>query len=599
MNSYFKSQSFIIYIILLFIVLLFFLNPLFTERANAEDLAPPIITIVSPENNTLLNTNNVLISGKVSDDVTLPELIKLEVQDSNNTVINTLVPIASTGEWTYEVSNLTNGDYTFFIKATDEAGKTDTKSVTFSVNLSRPFVLPNVFPAMDQTHVPLDTSIRVTLSDDQLIKIIRVPDPIFVFTNEGSVIGSSTFDSISQMVTFTPAAALLPNKKYFVSVNPAITDDAGNKIFPRYWSFTTASIPEIEDPHGNYTHNVNTCVNCHGTHVSKGSKLENEKYAKPNTDNYCMACHDGTAAPMPENMDKAHKHNFNLDPELAQKSGTCTGCHNPHLTWSESNPNMFKDHWTYDHPNSTNETHDTMDILCEKCHDRVTTYKKDAAQVQYNVFQYRKSTTASGLKDDFALCLRCHDGSKAKTNIIQFYDENIVSGHTLTAIDGSPLAGQIPCAECHDTHGSNNVKLLRDKLGHENRMDFSEATGDWDAAKERSFCTKCHNGTTAIYGVTARFTIATPGHEASNLEACSKCHGGTSQSFLEAAHAPKRAHLDTGTISTSEQATDSGNSIATDPTSGNTTESTNDSGAETPIVPSTDSISETPTEPSP
>jgi hypothetical protein len=127
-------------------------------------------------------------------------------------------------------------------------------------------------------------------------------------------------------------------------------------------------------------------------------------------------------------------------------------------------------------------------------------------------------------------------------------------------------------------------------------MDFSEATGDWDAAKERSFCTKCHNGSTAIYGVTARFTIATPGHEASNLESCSKCHGGTSQSFLEAAHAPKRAHLDTGTISTIEQATDSGNSI--DTTSGNTTESTNDLGADTPIVPSTDSISETPTEPS-
>ena len=559
---------------LLFIVLLSFLNPLLTERVSAEDLAPPVVSIMTPENNSIVNTNTVLISGKVSDDVTQPELIKVEILDSTNTVIDTLTPLTGTGDWSYEATNLTNGDYTYFIKATDEAGKTDTKSVTFSVNLSRPFVLPNVFPEMDKTHVSLDTSIRITLSDDQLIKIMNVTDPIFVYGSDGTtVLGNSSFDSTTQMVTFTPATALASNKKYFVSVNPAITDGAGNKIYPRQWSFTTASVPEMEDPHGNYTHNVNTCVDCHGTHVSKGSKLENGKYAKPNTDNYCMACHDGTAAPMPENMDKAHQHNFNVDPELATKSGTCTSCHNPHLTWSDSNPNMLKDHWTYDHPNSTNETHDTMDILCEKCHDRVTTLKKDAAGVQYNVFPYRKSTTASGLKGDFALCLRCHDGTKATTNISQFYEADVPSGHKITAVDGSPLSGQIPCAECHDTHGSNNIKILKEKLGHENPMNFSEAAGEWDAAKERNFCTKCHNGNTAVYGVTARFTETTAGHEISSLDACSKCHGGTSQSFLEAAHAPKKAVPPAETTGTTES--------TTDPVSGTTTESTTDSGTGT------------------
>ena len=593
-----KLQQLLIYMILLFIVLILFLNPLFSAKVNAEDLAPPLITITSPIDNPIINTNSVTISGSVSDDVTLSELIKVDVLASTNTVLQTLVPASDTGEWTYEATNLTNGDYTFYVKATDEAGKSSTETVTFSVNLSRPYVLPNVFPAMDMTHVPLDTTISISLSDDQLIKIIKVPDPILVYSKDGTVLGSSNFDSTTQMITFTPTTALAANKKYFVSVNPFIEDDAGNKIFPRHWSFTTASIPEMEDPHGNYTHNVNTCVNCHGTHVSKGSKLEDGKYVNPNTDNYCMACHDGTSAPMAENMDKAHQHNFNVDPELGTKSGTCTGCHNPHLTWSESNPNMFKDHWTYDHPNSTKETHDTMDILCEKCHDRATTYKKDAATVQYNVFQYRKSTTASGLRNDFALCLRCHDGNKA-SNIQQYYEDTSVSGHKITAVDGSPLSGQIPCAECHDTHGSSNLKILKEKLGHENQMDFSESAGEWDATKERTFCTKCHNGNTAIYGVTARFTETTEGHQISSLDACSKCHGGASQSFLEAAHAPKKAEPPAETTGTIETTPDPVSGTTTEITTGTetTTDSTTDSGTNTTVDSTSGSGTDTNTSP--
>lgn len=542
MKLFSKTRTFSIYMNLVFMLLLTLSTPLFAEKARAaEELAPPIITILSPVPDSILNTNTVKISGIVSDDASNPPLIRLEVLNSDNTLLKALDPPTATGEWNTEIQNLANGDYTYFIKAIDESGKTASETITFSVNLSRPFVLPNVYPPMDHTRVALDTTIRATLSDDQLIKIMNVSDPLFVYSSGGPVLGSSSFDSTTQSITFTPTTSLSSNKKYYVTVNPAILDNANNKIFPRSWSFTTASVPLVEDPHGNYTHNVNTCVNCHGTHVSKGSKLENGKYSKPNTDNYCMACHDGTAAPLTENMNKTHAHNFNVDQDLTSKSGTCTGCHNPHLTWSDSNPNMLKDHWTYDHPNSTKETHDTEDILCEKCHDRATTYKKDATQVQYKVFQYRKSTTATGLKDDFALCLRCHNGSKAKIDIAQFYESGASSGHIIKAVDGSPLNGQIPCADCHDTHGSNNIKILKEKLGHENQMDFSEAAGDWDAAKERTFCVKCHNASTAIYGVTARFSDTIPGHEISSAEACSNCHGGASNSFLEAAHAPKKA----------------------------------------------------------
>lgn len=316
----------------------------------------------------------------------------------------------------------------------------------------------------------------------------------------------------------------------------------------------------MNDPHGNYTTNTNTCANCHRTHDSKGgSKLEQPSF-EYSTYNYCMACHDGTVAATPENMHQNNHFPAYENTSVKKTATDCSVCHNPHLTWSEENPNLLDDHFVVEnHPAVDGVAADMFDsdkLLCETCHSsdsrRVRGYvpksENDPIVVRYKILHYRKST-ATGIGDDYALCLRCHDGSKANvTNINDFYKDSN-SKHRIAAADGSALnvstseSGHIPCAECHGTHGSKNIKILNDKLGHEDRRAFTASTGEWDATKERDLCIKCHNGSTALYGVTGKaLDQSITGHEAENLNACSSCHGtGTTpeEKALSAAHAPK------------------------------------------------------------
>lgn len=145
-------------------------------------------------------------------------------------------------------------------------------------------------------------------------------------------------------------------------------------------------------------------------------------------------------------------------------------------------------------------------------------------------------------------------------------EEKDFSGHIIKAQDGSPLAGHIPCAECHDTHGSNNIKNLKESLGHEDVQSFNATDTDIKIVKvsidskerefnilsddkEREFCLACHNGTTAIYGVKGQKYDATlDEHKGYPNKVCSYCHGrGESEveKALSASHAPKKGLVPT------------------------------------------------------
>ena len=148
------------------------------------------------------------------------------------------------------------------------------------------------------------------------------------------------------------------------------------------------------------------------------------------------------------------------------------------------------------------------------------------------------------------------------TDINQYYSDPFYinqSGHKIkaTADSGSNLDGQIPCAECHDTHGSNNIKMLRADLGNikitDDKDKFISSGIVWNAENEREFCSKCHNGSTKIYGVTGKAIFNKDSGIAINPDipdhnmgtkneekACSACHSnGGENPFREAAHAPK------------------------------------------------------------
>lgn len=567
------------------------------------DKTPPEITIEKPTNGEYINSQ--VIEGKSEANATIQICVDC-YRDAENQVIGTWVSISanSSGVWKYEDLQMADDSHTVFAKSIDKAGNLSTvKEVSYILDKSRPIVSRNVYPKQDMTQVPINTTIKVTVLDSTALNEQLIQNSIKLSQNGINVPGVTAYNSETKELTFTPSVDLLTSKKYQVFVSPlGLMDSAGNIAFPKIWSFTTVSAPlgeggeEHSNPHGSYGNDVNTCANCHSTHVSSSPSLIGRKNPDGTTqqnflvDDYCMACHDGTVAPKSENMESTHTHNAAVNIEGKSSGSSCASCHNPHLDWSEQNPNLTQDHIVYTHlppdptkPDMVKPTGviSSKEQLCESCHESDSAERIANPAVEYRLFQYKKWNTAIGISEDYELCLRCHNpnfkqkyeitpdiashynnlteaikkqfelengtGSYANREITE--EEKNFSGHIIKAMDGSPLAGHIPCAECHDTHGSNNVYNLKVQIGHENPKTFHAPTGEWDAAKERAFCIACHNGETAIYGVIGRaiYDITTgiaidPGetyHNKDSTQACSECHSNNN-SFSEAAHAPKR-----------------------------------------------------------
>nr|WP_263324849.1 Ig-like domain-containing protein [Neobacillus sp. Marseille-Q6967] len=580
---------------LLLLALFLLLLPIKALAEEMPDLTPPSVSI----DNIKVVDSKIQINGKVTDNQTPSDQILLELYaktaDAPDQLIKSIPP-AGDGTWIFSEAIPYEGNK-LYLKATDKAAPTP-NTIEVPVDNSRPYVKSLLIPVYlskdvttkaenvkhvdllktdDMTRVALNPTITIDLFDNDVIDNLNFNNPITVFSKNGPVNGTLAINAQKQIV-YT-LNNLIPSTTYYIIFNSSLKDDAGNSAYPIIKKYTTVSSTVYNaewdnQPHGFYTTNVNTCGNCHSTHVSDNVKLEKPKkdYQPKNSNlenSYCMACHDGTTvAPLPyffnsENKPIVSKHEVQTNPEHTVNSGSCTSCHNPHLTWTEHNPNLFKDHFVYQHEDRTDYPEgekigevDSRIKLCETCHGTETVAKKDEAIAKtrdeaYKVLHYRKSTAAkgsiseTGKVEDYDLCFSCHNSQKETekgiADILKYYQQTD-SKHIITAADGSLLNGSIPCAECHETHGSSNLKLLKGKLGHEGQeTEFVFNQGNWDKNSEQEFCLKCHNGKTAIYGVTGKSLdpLSSSGHAI--LGRCSSCHGGQSESFTESAHAPKAA----------------------------------------------------------
>lgn len=455
----------------------------------------------------------------------------------------------------------------------------------------------------DFTRVPLNAKIRITIVDQNPMTNFS-SDPIKLILNSQEKNGDITIQPKGQIdgkyqyeITFAPKDSdpLVLNKTYLVYTNPLLADNAGNPVFARFFKFTTTSdtgwgdrtkADNPNNPHGNYSLKTNMCASCHSTHIKShmpdadqaGSReggtyllTFNDQLLQKSSESYCMACHDGTMnnAPIIDKIDTTSHHTSDL-----KEAASCTSCHNPHLEWTESNQNLLKDHLIYTHTPAdvgkkqrsgealTNGTLtiDSLDQPCDSCHGSNEINRSVPAD-SYKALSYKKAASALG-KEDYSLCLRCHNTAKKAidptlADIDQYYNDP-ASGHYFSLDggpvqpDGSPLNGPIPCADCHETHGSNNIKMLRATLGNVQTADqFTTSAPAWNAADERSFCLKCHNNDpkTAIYGQVGIFKEQNnsqqpiAGHQPGDTQACYSCHGtGTtdSEKALSSAHAPKK-----------------------------------------------------------
>ncbi len=497
------------------------------------DTLGPTVAITRPTNGG--HVNLPLIQGHTEPGLTVT------VSVYNLSQIITADPA---GDWTCLFPELPEGSYSVYATAVDTAGNLGTSPVaTFTLDTTRPVVRTDFYPADGMTMVAADIVPEASIVENSSIDPAVLGHSLKLIDASGSpvsgVVRSAVYSDVYgrqyYRISMIPDNPLAPGGNYTALVDPALTDIAGNYVYSRQWSFTITTGNQSMDVHGNYMKNVNTCVRCHSTHRATGPKL-----IKPNQgnsmDEYCNACHDGTAAPVPVGWPESRQHNYQMSIDGTTGTSSCTGCHDPHLTWSPDNPNLLQDYYYYQHndPTRPDLSDKSEDQLCESCH---LADIKDDPRTSYLVYKYNKRNTTKGTTDDYSLCLSCHDGGKA-VNIAVYYNNNGGSKHKITgpAPDSSPINGHFACADCHVTHGSTNLKLLKNRLGHHNDTAFASVGSDWNAQNERNFCTSCHNNNTELYGIVARLVNSIPGHEVGNTQACHNCHGGTP---VVASHAPK------------------------------------------------------------
>lgn len=524
------------------------------------------------------------------------------------------------------------GEYDFLITATDLAGNEsevmtvvtevdpiEVEKISFIYDTTRPFIPPaSLFPTpnMSQVSIVSETEEELTIS----AKIVDNNDfledhfeafenAIVVYKNGEAIDGIVEFEKVDEVsneviITFTAIdpEAWEYNQKYYVFISPFLADNAGNLIHPRNWSFTTVTNTTVQSPHGNYLNNTNTCKTCHNVHTAPRPRLEgpnlelvdeleHEGFENENlhdiVNGYCMACHDGTvASPMLDHFSEGVKSDHNkqlMNSDGVVVSQSCGNCHDVHIASHPDNPNLLRDHITFQHDLEKIDSDvgfyredgfvDSSQQLCETCHDSnffdvVFDENGELVEgVEYKLFSYfdRNSSLEDplerfGRSEDYLLCLRCHNEYYSEnynaTDIRSYYEDDN-SGHFIFARDGSQLEGHIPCADCHATHSSPNLSLIKDRLGHNRsgldpegygvfdnlsrfNMEGEDEELTWTVEYQRNFCLTCHNNETELYGITVPLNKEVDGHKDSNTQSCASCHGGQSNSFIEAAHAPIR-----------------------------------------------------------
>lgn len=195
-----------------------------------------------------------------------------------------------------------------------------------------------------------------------------------------------------------------------------------------------------------------TCLTCHedktkGYHGSKHSRTGNPR--TPAAKNGCESCHGPGQAHVEGGGDKTKIKNPNtMTPR--EVVDTCTTCHNrsEHNEWAGGK-------------------HDARGVSCLTCHG-VHDYKAEKAQLK------KESVTET--------CAQCH-----KTQVSKLHR----TAHM-------PVReGKMECSTCHNPHGSQNVKMLREgsTINEACASCHAEKRGPflWEHAAGRENCVSCHD----------------------------------------------------------------------------------------------------------
>jgi len=143
----------------------------------------------------------------------------------------------ATANWSADVA-LTVGANHFIIVATDDSASQNTTIVNLTIiyDNTPPTVL-QVSPADGAADVSFVDVISVQFSEAMNASTLTAA----TFTVDNGVTGAITYDAGTHTATLTPGSPLGNFTTYTVTLNPGITDAAGNPLAgtPYSWSFTT------------------------------------------------------------------------------------------------------------------------------------------------------------------------------------------------------------------------------------------------------------------------------------------------------------------------------------------------------------------------
>lgn len=291
----------------------------------------------------------------------------------------------------------------------------------------------------------------------------------FVSKNGEKIIGTSKDCTVCH-------APGTPSKRWTMpaakprNVSCAITCHAPQNGAP---SDSSPSTPIIEN---------NSCLACHAGHANRpGSHF-------PAAAGLCTTCHisDPTHAQSPQAHPmktrpsdvSCYSCHFRMDRHSFVHSAmtqgpTCSGCHDAH---GSGNRFLLKSK--------------TVQGLCIQCH------KEKFGTSQHASVHGALNSEASCLschdphssehgkvlnQPSQALCVSCHVQMKAKIETSPFV-------HSPVLADGKDNKG---CITCHDSHATEEVKLLKDRYPVEHQAEYKPATAT--TPNTYALCMKCHS----------------------------------------------------------------------------------------------------------
>lgn len=209
------------------------------------------VTITTPSNNSYNNTGSVTVRWTVSGDAPL-ERTEIGRDGANWTILSGMSAV---------LTELADGRYTIFVRATDVDGRESTASVVFTVDTVAP-VITELPPMGNEESTRVVITVTFSEAMDRTVTTITVND------TTGTMMWSGNSAS------FTPWEALHGDTVYTVTVEGQ--DLAGNPLAPVSWTFKTAKVGTVSgviyDENGNPIANATvTLTTMTGAHLERSS----------------------------------------------------------------------------------------------------------------------------------------------------------------------------------------------------------------------------------------------------------------------------------------------------------------------------------------